>query len=232
MNLYNEFGLNLTRRHFFKVGSHALGWAALTSLLGGKAVGIDNKDPLSKLGLNGALPTLHHAPKAKQIIYLHMVGGPSQMDMFDYKPKMAEWYDKDLPESVRNGQRLTTMTSTQARFPIAPSKFRFQQYGKSGAWISELLPYHGRMADDLTIVRSLRTEAINHDPGITYICTGDQLPGRPSLGAWLSYGLGTLNDNLPTFVVMTASWTGRRDNQALYNRLWGSGFLPSNHQGV
>jgi hypothetical protein len=161
-----------------------------------------------------------------------MAGGPSQMDMFDYKPKLAVWYDKDLPESVRMGQRLTTMTSVQDRFPLAPSKYEFRQYGKSGAWISELLPYHGRMADDITIVKSLHTEAINHDPAITYVCTGDQLPGRASLGAWLSYGLGTLNEDLPSFVVMTASWTGRQEAQALYNRLWGSGFLASKHQGV
>jgi hypothetical protein len=179
------------------------------------------------------LPELpHFAPKAKRAIYLFMAGAPSQMDLFDYKPKLADWYDKDLPESVRQGQRLTTMTSEQARFPIAPSKFRFQQVGQHGAWISELLPYHGLMADDLAIVRSVYTEAINHDPAITYICTGDQLPGRASLGAWLSYGLGSLNDNLPSFVVITASWTGPQEAQALYNRLWGSGFLPSKHQGV
>jgi hypothetical protein len=227
MDPIEEHIQSMTRRHFFRQGAMGLGGAALASLtppaLAARA---------ARTATGGPLSVRHFAPKAKRAIYLFAAGAPSQMDMFDYKPEMADWYDKDLPESVRNGQRLTTMTSTQARFPIAPSKFRFQQHGKSGAWISELLPYHGRMADDLTIVRSLHTEAINHDPGITYICTGDQLPGRPSLGAWLSYGLGTLNNNLPTFVVMTASWTGRRDNQALYNRLWGSGFLPSNHQGV
>ncbi len=228
MDPFQEHLQAMTRRHFFRRGATGLGAAAWATLapqsLTGKA---------AEAGVRGSRPAVQHfAPRAKRAIYLFMAGAPSQMDMLDYKPKMADWYDKNLPESVRKGQRLTTMTSTQARFPIAPSKFKFQQYGKSGAWVSELLPYHGHMVDDLTIVRSLYTEAINHDPGITYICTGDQLPGRPSLGAWLSYGLGSTNDNLPTFVVMTASWTGRKEDQALYNRLWGSGFLPSSHQGV
>jgi hypothetical protein len=218
----------VTRRHFFQRGTLGLGTAALASLLPEKLLA-----SAGRIQSAGGLPGIpHFAPKAKRAIYLFMAGGPSQMDMFDYKPKLAVWYDKDLPESVRMGQRLTTMTSVQDRFPLAPSKYEFRQYGKSGAWISELLPYHGRMADDITIVKSLHTEAINHDPAITYVCTGDQLPGRASLGAWLSYGLGTLNENLPSFVVMTASWTGRQEAQALYNRLWGSGFLASKHQGV
>jgi hypothetical protein len=161
-----------------------------------------------------------------------MAGAPSQLDLFDYKPMTEKLFDKDLPDSVRMGQRLTTMTSGQDRFPIAPSKYRFAQYGQSGAWVSELLPYHAKMVDDLAFIKSVHTEAINHDPAITYICTGHQLPGRASLGSWLSYGLGSLNQNLPTFVVMTPSWTGRQEAQALYNRLWGSGFLPSKHSGV
>jgi hypothetical protein len=152
--------------------------------------------------------------------------------MLDYKPEMDEFFDKDLPESIRQGQRLTTMTSGQSRFPIAPSKYKFQQYGQSGAWVSELLPHTAKMVDDLAIIKTMHTEAINHDPAITYICTGHELPGRASLGSWLSYGLGTLNQNLPAFVVMTASWTGRQEAQAIYNRLWGAGFLPSKHQGV
>jgi hypothetical protein len=181
----------------------------------------------------GGLPGLpHFAGKAKRAIYLFMAGGPSQMDMLDYKPQMDELYDKDLPESIRQGQRLTTMTSGQSRFPVAPSKYKFQQYGKNGTWVSELLPHTAKMVDDIAIVKSVHTEAINHDPAITYICTGHQLPGRASLGSWLSYGLGTLNQNLPAFVVITATWTGRKEAQALYNRLWGSGFLPSKHQGV
>jgi hypothetical protein len=216
----------LTRRHFFGQAGMGLGTAALASLLPGRAVG---EKPAATVGLPG-LP--HFAPKAKRAIYLFMAGAPCQMDMFDYKPKMTDLFDKDLPDSIRMGQRLTTMTSGQKRFPIAPSKFKFQQHGQNGVWVSELLPYTARMVDDITIVKSLHTEAINHDPAITYICTGHQLPGRASLGAWLSYGLGTSNANLPSFVVLTATWTGRKEAQALFNRLWGSGFLPSKHQGV
>ena len=161
-----------------------------------------------------------------------MNGGPSQMDLFDYKPKMGPMFDKDLPESIRKGQRLTTMTSGQARFPIAPSKYKFAQHGSSGMWISELLPWTARLADQIALVKTVWTEAINHDPAVTYICTGHQLPGRPSLGSWLSYGLGTMNQNLPAFVVMTASWSSKAAAQAIYNRLWGTGCLPTKNQGV
>jgi len=161
-----------------------------------------------------------------------MAGAPCQMDMLDYKPKMGEWFDKDLPDSVRQGQRLTTMTSRQKRFPIAPSKFKFSQHGQNGAWFSELLPNTAKMADDIAVIRSLHTEAINHDPAITFFTTGSQLPGKASLGSWLSYGLGSVNQNLPAFVVLTSTWSGRKEAQALYNRLWGNGFLPSKHQGV
>lgn len=228
MEPIREYLLGTTRRHFFKQGAMGLGSAALCSLLPSVA-SPSSATASPTIGLPG-LP--HFAPKAKRAIYLFMAGAPSQMDMLDYKPAMHRWYDKDLPESVRQGQRLTTMTSEQTRFPIAPSKFRFQQYGQHGAWVSELLPFHGRLVDDIAIVKSVYTEAINHDPAITYICTGNQLPGRASLGAWLSYGLGSLNENLPSFVVMTSSWTGPVEAQALYNRLWGSGFLASKHQGV
>ena len=161
-----------------------------------------------------------------------MNGGPSQMDLFDYKPKMGAMFDKDLPDSIRMGQRLTTMTSGQARFPIAPSKYKFAQHGQSGMWVSELLPWTARLADEIALVKTVWTEAINHDPAVTYICTGNQLPGRPSLGSWLSYGLGTMNQNLPAFVVMTASWSSKAAAQAIYNRLWGAGYLPTKHQGV
>jgi len=219
----------ITRRHFFRQGALGLGTAALASLTGTGPLSAAEK-PAERLG---GLPNLpHFEPTAKRAIYLFMAGAPCQMDMLDYKPKMAEMFDKDLPESIRQGQRLTTMTSGQKRFPIAPSKYKFQQYGENGTWVSELLPHTAKMVDDLAIIKSVHTEAINHDPAITYICTGHQLPGRASLGAWLSYGLGTMNANLPDFVVLTASWTGRSDAQALYNRLWGSGFLPSKHQGV
>ena len=217
----------MTRRHFFRQGALGLGTAALGSLLTAKPQAAEVKAAL------GGLPGLpHFAPKAKRAIYLFMNEGPSQMDLWDYKPTMADHFDKDLPESIRNGQRLTTMTSGQSRFPIAPSKYKFAQHGKSGRWVSELLPWTSKIVDDLAVVKSIWTEAINHDPAVTYICTGSQIPGKASLGAWLSYGLGTMNANLPEFVVMTASWTGRKEAQAIYNRLWGSGFLPSKHQGV
>jgi hypothetical protein len=220
----------ITRRHFFGRTALGLGTAALASLLPRRLRADQAATVLSPTGGLAGLP--HFAPKAKRAIYLFMAGAPSQMDMLDYKPKMVEMFDKDLPDSIRNGQRLTTMTSGQARFPIAPSKYKFAQHGKSGAWVSELLPWTARMVDDIAIVKTIWTEAINHDPAITYICTGNQLPGRASLGAWLSYGLGTANKDLPAFVVMTASWTGRKDAQALYNRLWGAGTLASKHQGV
>src|SRR5438105_438863 len=216
----------VTRRHFFGRSAIGLGTAALSSLLPAKTMAATTLP-------TGGLPELpHFAPKAKRAIYLFMNEGPSQMDLFDYKPKMAGMFDKDLPESIRNGQRLTTMTSGQTRFPIAPSKYKFAQHGKAGTWVSELMPWTAKIVDDIAIVKSVWTEAINHDPAVTYICTGHQLPGRASLGAWLSYGLGSENRNLPAFVVMTASWTGRKEAQAIYNRLWGAGFLPSKYQGV
>ena len=161
-----------------------------------------------------------------------MSGAPSQIDLFDPKPKMKELYDTDLPDSIRRGQRLTTMTSRQKRFPIAPSIYKFQKRGRSGTEISELLPHIGSLADEIALVRTVHTEAINHDPAITYIQTGAQQPGRPSMGAWLSYGLGRSNQNLPGFVVLHSTWSSKRDAQALYTRLWGAGFLPSRHQGV
>jgi hypothetical protein len=216
----------MTRRHFFGRSALGLGTAALASLLPARS----NAASTSPTGGLVGLP--HFAPKAKRAIYLFMNGGPSQMDLFDYKPKMAALFDKDLPDSVRRGQRLTTMTSGQDRFPIAPSKYKFQQHGKSGTWVSELLPWTAKIVDDIAVIKTVWTEAINHDPAVTYICTGHQLPGRASLGSWLSYGLGTENQNLPAFVVMTASWSSHKEAQALYNRLWGSGFLPSKYQGV
>jgi len=223
---HEEHALMMTRRHFFQRGALGLGMAALTSLLAQSA-------EASRPQRFGGLPSLpHFAPKAKRAIYLFMNGGPAQMDLWDYKPKMADMFDKDLPKSVVGGQRLTTMTSGQARFPIAPSKFKFTQAGKAGTWITELLPWTAKVVDKLCVIRSVWTEAINHDPAVTYICTGNQIPGRPSLGAWLSYGLGCETQDLPAFVVMTPSWSARNDPQALYNRLWGSGFLPSQHQGV
>jgi hypothetical protein len=226
MNPLHERLQAMTRRHFFARGALGLGTAALSSLLPSRA-GAEALSP------TGGLPGLpHFAPKAKRAIYLFMNEGPSQMDTWDYKPKLADMFDKDLPSSIINGQRLTTMTSGQTRFPIAPSKYKFAQHGKCGRWVSELLPWTAKVVDELALIKTVWTEAINHDPAVTYICTGHQIPGRPSIGAWLSYGLGKESQNLPAFVVMTASWTGRKEAQAIYNRLWGSGFLPSKHQGV
>ncbi len=222
-----EYQQALTRRHFFRKGALGLGTAALASMLPSPAQAAFDSSPLG--GLDG-LP--HFAPKAKRAIYLFMNGGPSQLDLWDPKPKLGAHFDKDLPESIRNGQRLTTMTSGQKRFPVAPSKYKFNPAGQCGTYMSELLPHTAKVADELAVVRSVWTEAINHDPAVTYICTGNQLPGRTSLGSWLSYGLGTENQNLPAFVVMTSTWSARKDAQALYNRLWGSGVLPSKHQGV
>ena len=161
-----------------------------------------------------------------------MVGGPPQMDLYDYKPKMNDYYDKDLPDSIRKGQRLTTMTSGQARFPIAPSKYKFKQYGQSGMWVSELLPWMSKMADDMCFIRSMHTEAINHEPAITYMQTGNQITGRPCLGSWVSYGLGSSNQDLPTFVVLIAKPTNTEQVQAISARLWSSGYLPGDHAGV
>ena len=161
-----------------------------------------------------------------------MVGGPPQMDLYDYKPLMQEYYDKDLPDSVRMGQRLTTMTSGQARFPIAPSKYKFAQYGPGGMWISELLPNTAKMADQMCFIRSMHTEAINHEPAITLMQTGNRITGRPCLGTWASYGLGSLNQNLPTFVVLVAKPSNTEQVQAISARLWSSGYMPSEHAGV
>jgi hypothetical protein len=224
MNPVQEYLQNMTRRHFFRQGSNVLGGAALASLLGSNSA----RGAEATAGA-GHLPVLHHAPKAKHVIYLHMVGGPPQMDLYDYKPVMNDWYDKDLPESIRNGQRLTTMTSGQSRFPIAPSKFKFEQSGKCGMWVTELLPWTKKMVDDMCFIRSMHTEAINHEPAITFMQTGNQLTGRPCLGAWTSYGLGSLNKDLPTFVVMVAKPTNTEQVQAISARLWQAGYLPGEH---
>ncbi|HMO36245.1 MAG TPA: DUF1501 domain-containing protein, partial [Gemmatales bacterium] len=233
---FHEYVRSETRRQFFARGMNAVGWAALASLLAGSST-VSANDPVkpntgTKTGFGAALPQTHFPANCKNIIYLHMVGGPPQMDLFDYKPKMNDYYDKDLPDSIRQGQRLTTMTSGQARFPIAPSKYKFEQYGKQGMWISELLPWKAKMADDLCFIRSMHTEAINHEPAITYIQTGNQVTGRPGLGAWISYGLGSLNQNLPTFVVMVARPSNTEQVQAISARLWSSGYLPGEHAAV
>ncbi|MCU0715068.1 MAG: DUF1501 domain-containing protein [Pirellula sp.] len=226
--LFEEYVRNETRRQFFRRGGNALGLAALASL------GLPTAQTLGEdTQVLGGLPTLpHFAPKAKRVIYLHMVGGPSQMDLYDYKPQMNDWFDKDLPESIRNGQRLTTMTSGQSRFPIAPSKYKFAQHGQSGMWVSELLPETAKVVDDMCFVRSMHTEAINHEPAITYMQTGNMVTGRPCMGAWVSYGLGSMNSNLPTFVVLVAQPSNTEQIQAISARLWSSGVLPGEHAGV
>jgi hypothetical protein len=216
-----------TRREFLTQGARLVGGAALAALAGPAWIP-------PQAGAAETTPGIgtHFPPKAKHVIYLHMVGGPSQIDLFDYKPQMQEWFDKELPDSVRMGQRLTTMTSGQTRFPVAPSKYKFAQYGQSGMWVSELFPYKAKMVDDLCFVRSMHTEAINHEPAISFIQTGNMVTGRPCLGAWASYGLGSLNTSLPAFVVMVAKPTNTEQVQAISARLWSSGYLPGEHAGV
>ncbi|MEY4088174.1 MAG: hypothetical protein RJB55_445 [Verrucomicrobiota bacterium] len=213
--------LLLSRRQFFGRSSAGIGGAALASLL---------SPSLLRAATGGA--ATHFAPKAKRVIYLFMHGGPSQLDLFDHKPDLAARRGEELPDSVRGTQRLTGMTSGQKNFPVTPSIFRFSRHGRSGMWVSELLPHTAGIVDELCVIRSLHTEAINHDPAVTMLQTGHQQPGRPSFGAWTSYGLGSVNRDLPSFVVLTSRGSAARPADPLYARLWGSGFLPSNHQGV
>ncbi len=220
MDLHREFDLTLTRRQLFGRTAAGIGVAALASLLEPKLFG---------RGLPG-LP--HFAPKAKRIIFLHQSGAPSQIDLFDYKPQLKKLQATELPESVRKGQRITGMTSGQSSLPVASSLFKFRQHGQSGAWLSELLPHTAKIVDDIAIIKTMHTEAINHDPAITFIQTGSEQPGRPSLGAWVSYGLGSENENLPAFVVLISQPNGLNNDQPLFSRLWGNGFLASNYQGV
>ena len=212
-----------SRRQFFSGGKNLLGAAALAGLLGEATT--QAARPLAE--------GPHFAPKAKRVIYLHMVGGPSQMDLFDYKPEMQKWYDKELPDSIRKGQRLTTMTSGQKRFPVAPSRYKFSQAGECGMWMNtEMLPNLAKKADEICWMRSLHTEAINHEPAIAAMQTGNQVTGRPCLGSWASYGLGTINEQLPAFVVLVAVPSNRDQEQAISSRLWSSGYLPGEHAGV
>ena len=213
----------LNRRIFLRNGAAALSATALAGLLSSQKA--QAKDP----GLQG-FPNF--PAKAKRVIYLFQSGAPSQMDLFDPKPGMEKVRGEDLPESIRKGQRLTTMTSGQKNFPVAPSIFKFARYGQSGQWMSDVLPHLSKQADELCFIKSMHTEAINHDPAITFCQTGHQLAGRPSIGSWLSYGLGTENAELPSYVVLTSWGTGRPNDQPLYDRLWGAGFLPTQHQGV
>jgi hypothetical protein len=210
----------LNRRHFLARSGVGLGAMALGSLLGQEQ---------ARAATSGEVARPHYPAKAKRVIYLFQSGAPSQMDLFDYKPALKEKRGIELPDSVRMGQRITTMTSGQKHLPVAPSLFRFARHGRCGAWLSELLPHTAKLVDELCIIRSMQTEAINHDPAITFVQTGSQLAGRPSMGSWVAYGLGSINQDLPAFVVLLSR--GGTD-QPLYDRLWGSGFLPTRYQGV
>ena len=224
---------DLTRRQFFGSTATGIGTAALAALFEPGLFAAESTSHGPRGGrLPGVLAQPHFPAKAKRVIYLCMSGGPSQIDLFDYKPKLKELNGTELPASVRMGQRITGMTAGQKSFPCAAAQFAFEQHGQSGAWISELLPHTASIVDDIAIVKTLNTEAINHDPAFTFLQTGSQQPGRPSLGAWLSYGLGSENDNLPTFIVMISQGSGNKTDQPIFSRLWGSGFLPSQHQGV
>lgn len=231
MNPLLEQQLLQTRRQFFGATGVRLGGAALAMLAGRTALANDTAPPAARM--HPPLPGLpHFAPKAKSIIYLHMNGGPAQLDLFDYKPGLKEFFDKDLPDSIRNNQRITTMTSGQARFPVAPSMFKFDQHGQCGRWVSELLPYTAKCVDDIALVKTVHTNAINHDPACTFVMTGSEIPGKPSLGSWVSYGLGSETNDLPAFVVLTPTWSSGAAAQALFTRMWSSGFLPGKYTGV
>ncbi len=219
--------INNNRRHFLKKAGLGIGGLALASMMDPFTM-FSKSSSINPTGLD--LP--HFAPKAKRVIYLFQSGGPSQLDLFDYKPKLNEMRGQDLPDSIRMGQRLTGMTSGQDSFPLVGSNFNFKQYGESRAWVSDLMPYTAKIVDELCFIKSMHTDAINHDPAITFFQTGSQQSGRPSIGSWMSYGLGSLNNNLPTFSVLLSRGTGRPFSQPLYSRLWGNGFLSSLHQGV
>src|SRR5689334_8908086 len=223
MSTCDHIQFDMSRRDFFGKFALGIGGMALTRLVGSSAFAAAAEAPI-------AFPNF--APRAKRIIYLFMSGGPSQMDLFDYKPMLNKMNGQELPASVRMGQRLTTMSAFQASLPLAGSIFKFQQHGRSGTWVSELLPHTAKIVDELCFVKSMYTEAINHDPAITFFQTGAQLAGRPSIGSWASYGLGTENRDLPAFVVLLSNGTGNPGDQPLYDRLWSSGFLPTQHQGI
>ena len=220
MNPIDLYQNTLSRRSFLGLTGLGIGAIAARSLLAADT--------------RFALPerSSHFAPKAKRVIYLFQSGGPSHIDLFDYKPFLEKVHGEELPDSIRQGQRLTGMTSGQKNFPVCKSLAEFKQRGQSGQWISDLLPYTAGVADEITVIRSMHTEAINHDPGITFINTGSQFPGSPSMGSWVSYGLGSMNENLPSYIVLVSQGTGKNPGQPIFSRLWGSGFLPSKHQGV
>jgi hypothetical protein len=226
----DKLNYNMNRRHFLSKTSMGIGAFALASLLNPKTLfprANPNEDPLT-----GAIKVPHILPKAKRVIFLFQSGGPSQHDMFDYKPKLEEMHGQDLPPSVLGDQRLTGFTANQDGLPLAGARYKFKRHGKSGAWVSDLLPYTSEVVDDLCFIKTVYTEAINHDPAITFFQTGVETPGLPSMGSWVSYGLGSDNENLPAFSVLISRGTGLDNPQPLFSRLWGSGFIPSLHQGV
>src|SRR5215218_3423299 len=229
MTLDDDLDLHLTRRQLFGLSARGIGIGALASLLGGDvfAAAGQSRDP--KTGGLVGLP--HHAAKAKRVIFLHQSGGPSQLETFDYKPKLAQYQGTQIPDSVRQGQRVA-QTMGQSLLPVAKSTYGFARHGEAGTWVSDLLPHTAKIVDDITVIKTMYTDAINHDPAITFIQTGFQQPGRPSMGSWLSYGLGSDNQNLPTFVVLLSQAHAINADQPLFSRLWGSGFLPSAYQGV
>ena len=230
MNLPHELAKLITRRQLFGLGAKGIGLAALSSLLKSDSLAQNEMPRDAKTGGITGLP--HFAPKVKRVIYLHQSGGPSQLDTFDYKPSLEKLHGTELPDSIRNGQRITGMTSGQSSFPCVKSIFKFAQHGQSGTWVSELLPHTAKVVDDITLIKTMHTDAVNHDPAITFIQTGFQQPGRPSMGAWVSYGLGSENQNLPSYIVLLSTAHAINTDQPLFSRLWSSGFLPSNYQGV
>ena len=235
METMNELQLALNRRNFFGSLGLRFGGVATGMLLGqGANVSLGNSPTSDDKKVHPSLPGLpHFPPKAKSVIYLHMNGGPSQIDTWDYKPMLNEFFDKELPPSIQGGQRLSTMTSGQSRFPCAPSKFKFEQKGRAGIWTNmELFPYTSEIVDEIALVRSVHTNAINHDPACTYVMTGSEVPGKASIGSWLAYGLGSENNDLPAFVVFTPKFPEDSNGQALFSRMWSSGFLPTRFNGV
>lgn len=230
MSHCHQYKSNYTRRDFLTKTSLGLGVLSLANLINPMGVLVNKADgQLAGQSINQLGP--HFPPKVKRVIYLFQSGAPSQVDLFDYKPKIRDYQGQELPDSIRQGQRLTGMSAGQKRLPVAASPYTFQQYGDSGAWVSELMPHTAKIVDDLCFVKSMFTEAINHDPAVTFVQSGSQQPGRPSIGSWISYGLGSSNENLPAFCVLLSQGVGG-GGQPLYDRLWGSGFLPSHHQGV
>jgi hypothetical protein len=221
MNVFEEYNYKLNRRDFLQGSVLGLGATALSHLLG-------NNKPFSGFFNEPQLP--HFNPKAKRILYLFQSGAPSQLELFDYKPKLKEMFGQELPPSVRGEQRVTGMTAYQRSFPLAFGNFSFKQYGQNGIWLSDLLPYHQKIADEICVIKTMHTEAINHDPAITFLQTGHQQGGRPSFGSWISYGLGSENQNLPAFCVLLSR--SNNYDQPLYAKLWNNAFLPSEHQGV